>query len=131
MKKIIVTIALGCLCWVPLVAQEEAAQVDLLTQNISEKGNKKSEYQLKLEEKEAKRTVKAFKKQNKLERSILRLENDVRTDGIKLEKLNERHNNTQNKLSDVDREKLELKMAKLEMQLAKNKAKLSKLRKKV
>lgn len=92
---------------------------------------KKSDKQLKIEEKEAKKTIKTLKKQNKLERSILGLENSIKTDGIKLEKLKERHSSTNNKLSDVQREKLELKIAKLEMKTAKNKAKLKKLRKKL
>lgn len=123
---------LGCFCLTAGVAQEESASVDSIPQATTTKiDTQKSEYQLKMEEKEARQTVKALKKQNKLERSILRLESDIRTDGIKLEKLGERHSNTQNKLSDVDREKLELKMAKLEMSLAKNKERLSKLRKKV
>ncbi|NKI32292.1 hypothetical protein [Croceivirga thetidis] len=131
MKKLIYTIALVGFVFTTTFAQEESASVDSLPKTTVTERIEKSEYQLKLEEKEARKTVKALKKQNKLERSILRLESDIRTDGIKLEKLNERHNNTHNKLSDVDREKLELKMAKLEMQLAKNKEKLRKLRKKV
>lgn len=120
-----------CFCLAGTTAQETASTSDKLPDTTVAETVPKSEYQLKLEEKEAKKTVKALKKQNKLERSILRLESDIRTDGIKLEKYQERHNNTQAKLSDVDREKLELKMAKLEMQLAKNKERLRKLRKKM
>ena len=61
----------------------------------------------------------------------MKLENTIRTNDIKLDKLTQRHDNTSNGLDDVKREKLELKIAKLEMSQAKNKARLSKLRRKV
>lgn len=102
-----------------------------VVEEVATTNPKKSDYQLKLEEKEAKRTVRALKKQNQLERSILKLESTQRTDEIKLGKLNERHSNTKKGLTDVQREKLELKIAKLEMKMAKDKARLKKLRRKV
>ena len=132
MKKSVLFLVFSLFLGLSLCAQEVIEETtQSVTEQSVEKKSGKSDYQLKLEEKEAKRTVKALKKQNKLERSILKLENTIKTNGIKLEKLTERHNNTHNGLSDVDREKLELKMAKLEMAQAKNKAKLKKLRKKV
>lgn len=91
----------------------------------------KSEYELKMEEKEAKKTVKVLKKRSKMERSALKLKTTQRTDGIKLEKLKTRHANSNAALSEVDREKLELKTAKLEMKMAKDKAKLEKLERKL
>ncbi len=113
-------------------AQEETAAIDSISgTTIASVEPKKSDYQLKLEEKEAKRTVKALKKKNKLDRAILKLESTQRTDEIKLKKMNERHSNTQSDLEEVKREKLELKMAKLEMKMAKDKARLKKLKEKV
>ncbi|MDC6364652.1 MULTISPECIES: hypothetical protein [Flavobacteriaceae] len=105
--------------------QSEVALAEVETETVATV--QKSDYQLKLEEKEAKRTVKALKKKNKQERSVLKLKNTQRTDGIKLEKLNTRHLASQKNLSDVKREKLELKIAKLEMKMARDKAKLKKL----
>ena len=64
-------------------------------------------------------------------RAISKLENTLITSNIKLDKLKTRHQNTQKGLNDVDREKLELKIAKLEMTNAKNEAKLRKLKAKV
>ena len=116
-----------------ILAQIDSTKVESKPKNITYAAGPalKSEKQLKLEEKEAKKVAKALKRANQLEKIILDLENGLATDKIALQRLQDRHLNTKIRLDEVKREKLELKIAKLEMRMAKNRAKLSKYRKKV
>ena len=126
MRTIFFTLAVICLS--VFNAQGQTNEPEAVLAEVEEISvTQKSEYELKLEEKEAKKTVKALKKRNKMERTVLKLKTKQRTDGIKLEKLNARRKTSAHNLSEVAREKLELKVAKLEMKMAKDKAKMEKL----
>ncbi len=126
MRTIIFTLTVVCLS--VFHVQGQTVETETILAEVEEVSQtQKSEYELKLEEKEAKKTVKALKKRSNMERSVLKLKTKQRTDGIKLEKLNARLKTSAQNLSEVAREKLELKVAKLEMKMAKDKAKMEKL----